>query len=147
MSSALKFAFAAVIALVVSGCATGPKYAEVKSSLPALSAEQGRIWLYRSGTMFGSAIQPAVMINDAKVGESKPGGFFIVDRPPGNYEVTLSTEVERKLTFTLERGQERFVRMSVGLGVVVYRVYPELKNADEARAEIAGLSYTGVVQK
>jgi hypothetical protein len=143
MRTLIRMASSLAIAFVLVGCASGPKYPEVKSSLPALSAEQGRIWFYRSGTMFGSGIQPSVVLNGEKVGESTPGGFFIVDRPPGNYEVMLSTEVERKLTFTLDKGQERFVRMTVGLGVIVYRVYPELKNAEEARAEINGLSFTG----
>ena len=138
---------AAIIALLLAACATGPKYAEVKSAIPALAADHGRIYFYRSGNMFGSGIQPVVMLNGEKVGDSVPGGFFFVDRKPGNYEVLLSTEVERKLTFTLVSGQEQYVRMSVTLGVIVYRVFPELVDAATGMSEIKDLSYTGSVIK
>ena len=132
---------------LLSGCATGPKYAEVASSFPQLAAGQGRIWFYRSSIPFGAAIQPDVMLDGAKVGDSVPGGFFFVDRPAGNHEVLLSTEVERKVTFTLEPRQERHIRMTVGLGLIVYRVYPELADPAEAEKEIRELSYIGAKPK
>jgi hypothetical protein len=128
---------------LLSGCATGPKYGEVKQSIPALKQTEGRIFFYRSGNPFGSGIQPSVMLNGNKVGESTPGGFFFVDMNPGPMEIVLSTEVERKLTFTLSAGQVRYVRMSVGLGVIVYRVYPELVDESAGQSEIVDLSYTG----
>ena len=128
---------------LLGGCATGPKYGEVKQSIPSLKQAEGRIFFYRSGNPFGSAIQPSVMLNGNKVGDSAPGGFFFVDTKPGPMEVTLSTEVDRKATFTLTAGQVRYVRMSVGLGVIVYRVYPELVDDSVGQGEIAGLSYTG----
>jgi hypothetical protein len=55
----------------------------------------------------------------------------------------MGTEVERKLTFTLEAGQERFVRTSISLGLLVGRPHAELVDAKEAREEISTLSYTG----
>jgi hypothetical protein len=134
---------AATLALFLAACASGPKYGEIKGSIPSLAADKGRIYFYRSGTMFGSGIQPSVLLNGEKVGDSVPGGFYFLDRNPGNYEVLLSTEVERKLTFTLAQGQEQYVRMSVGFGVVVYRVYPELVDVATGRAEIQDLSYIG----
>lgn len=133
----------AMSALALIGCATGPKYTEVKSSIPALSPDSGRIYFYRSGNMFGSGIQPSVKLNGLVVGESKPGGFFYVDVPPADYEVVLSTEVDKKLTFSLEKQQEKCVRMSVGLGVIVYRVYPELIEPAVCNTEIQDMSYTG----
>jgi hypothetical protein len=87
------------------------------------------------------------MLNGAKVGESKPGGFFYVDRAPGNYEVLLSTEVDRKVTFTLEPRQERYIRMTVSLGVIIYRVYPELVDPADGSKEIVEASYIGATQK
>ena len=147
MNIAHRSIITAVIAFALSACATGPKYAEVQSSIPALDPAKGRIYFYRSGNPFGSGIQPSVMLNGGKVGDSVPGGFFFVDRDPGNHEVLLSTEVDRKLTFTLAKGQEQYVRMSVTLGVIVYRVFPELVDAAAAREEIRDLSYIGEVLK
>jgi hypothetical protein len=39
--------FLALLAVVVSGCASGPKYSEIKDSIPPLDPEQGRIFFYR----------------------------------------------------------------------------------------------------
>ena len=125
------------------GCATGPKYMEVQSNIPPVEPEKGRIYFYRSANMFGSGIQPTVNLNGEKVSDSKPGGFFFVDRAPGDYEVVLSTEVDKKLTFPLDTGEEKYVRMTVGLGVIVYRVYPELIPRSDALKEIQELSYIG----
>lgn len=136
-----------LLALGLTGCATGPKYQEVKNSIPGLSSENGRIYFFRSGSMMGAGIQPDVKLNGTVVGSSTPGGFFYVDVPPSNYEVVLSTEVERKLTFVLEKSQEKCVRMSVGLGVLVYRVYPELIDSSQCVTELQDLSYTGAPQK
>lgn len=129
--------------LALAGCATGPKYSEVRSTIPQLSADKGRIYFYRSANIFGSGIQPSVKLNGNVVGESKPGGFFYVDVPPGDYEVVLTTEVDKKLTFSLNKRQERCVRMTVGLGVVVYRVYPEIVDATQCEKELVDLSYVG----
>jgi len=132
-----------LLAGMMAGCATGPKYEEVRGGFPSLDADKGRIYFYRSSNPFGSAIQPSVMLNGEKVGDSRPGGFFFVDHPPGNQEVNLTTEVEKKLTFTLDPRQDQYVRMSVGLGFVVYRVYPELVDKKTGEEELKGLSYTG----
>ncbi len=134
-----------LLAGLLTGCATGPKYEEVRGGFATLAAEQGRIYFFRSSNPFGSGIQPSVMLNGEKVGDSKPGGFFFVNRTPGNYEVNLTTEVDKKLTFTLEPRQEQYVRMSVGLGVIVYRVYPELVDKKTGEEDLKGLSYTGQV--
>ena len=147
MHKAIRLLLAVASLALLSACASGPKYNEVAKTFPALAVDQGRIWFYRSGTMFGAGIQPNVMLNAVKVGDSVPGGFFYVDRPAGNYEVLLSTEVERKVTFTLEPRQERYIRMTVGLGVIVYRVYPELVDPAEGRAEITEASYIGTKSK
>lgn len=137
----------AALALTVTGCATGPKYTEVKSAIPSISQDKGRIYFYRSGTMFGSAIQPSVNLNGVVVGDSKPGGFFYVDVPPANYEVTLSTEVDKKLTFTLDKQEQKCVRMSIGFGVLAARVYPELAEPAICDTEIQDMSYTGSATK
>ena len=143
MILATRIAVLGLLAGLLTGCATGPKYEEVRGGFATLPADQGRIYFFRSSNPFGSGIQPSVMLNGEKVGDSQPGGFFFVDRAPGNYEVNLTTEVERKLTFTLESGQEQYVRMSVGLGVLVYRVYPELVDKKTGEEELKGLSHIG----
>jgi hypothetical protein len=130
---------AVAMLLLGTGCATGPKYAEVVSTLPALGPSQGQIYFYRPSA-FGAAVQPDIKLNGVKVGTAKPHGFYFVDRAPGDYEVSAATETEKKLTFTLEAAQERFVRLKIQLGVLVGRIVPELVDRAEADGEIKGLS-------
>lgn len=131
------------VALLLGACASGPKMAEVSSSIPAIKPGEGRIYFYRSSSMLGAAIQPNIMLNGQVVGESKPGGFFFADAKPGPVEVSTSTEVEKKLTFMLEPGQTRYVRTVVRFGLAVGRVYPELVDSAEGTKALAESSYTG----
>ncbi len=70
-------------------------------------------------------------------------GVFFVDRAPGNMEVVCSSEVDEKHSFTVAAGETRYVKSTVGLGILVYRIIPELVDENEAKKEIADLAYTG----
>jgi len=133
--------FAAVlVVLAFTGCASGPKYAEVRPTLASPAPSQGRIIFYRPSA-FGAAVQPDIKLNGQKVGTAKPHGFYFVDRAPGSYEVTAATETEKKLTFTLEPRQERFVRLKIQMGLMVGRIIPELVDKSEAESELKDLAY------
>jgi hypothetical protein len=133
------------LAIVLSGCASGIKHKDMTGSIPALQSNQGRIYFLRSSSMLGAALQPSIKLNGKDVGESKPGGFFFVDSKPGNQEVMCSTEVDKKLTFTLDKGETKYVKTSIGLGLFVGRVIPELVSQEDAQKELSDLSYTGTV--
>ncbi|MBF0309001.1 MAG: DUF2846 domain-containing protein [Magnetococcales bacterium] len=130
------------ILLVLSGCASGPKYTEMLSRIPELSQDNGRIYLYRS-TTFGAALQPTIKINNNIVGESIARGFVYVDRPAGTYLVETSTEDDGRISVNLEKGRTKYVRLGVGFGLLVGRVYPELVDEKLGASEIMDLSYTG----
>lgn len=132
--------FAATPLLLLSGCATGPKYTEVVSTIPSLAPSQGRIYFYRPSA-FGLALQPDINLNGQKVGTAKPYGFYFVDRAPGTYDVTAAAETDKKLTFTLEPRQERFVRLKFQMGVFVGRIMQELVDKAEAEGELKELSF------
>jgi hypothetical protein len=131
------------LSIVMSACAAGPKLAEMKSSIPILKSDEGRIYFYRSNSMVGAAIQPSITLNGKVVGSSRPGGFFFVDQTPGPMEVATSTEVEKKLTFILEPGQTRYVRTVIGLGLLAARVYPELVDNATGEQALEEASYIG----
>ena len=97
-----------LIALTLSACASGVKFTEMNPSTMPKEQDSGRIFFYRT-TVLGAALQPDIKLNGTKVGDSVAQGFFYVDRPAGNYEVVTSTEVDRKVTFVLEKAQTRFV--------------------------------------
>lgn len=129
--------------MLLSACATsGTKFSEMGASMSAPKPDTGRIYFYRT-TVLGAALQPAVRLNGEVVGKAVPRGFFYADCPPGNYQVATETEVERKLTFTLDAGQLRYVRLSVSMGFWVGHVYGELIDEAKGQEEIADMRYTG----
>lgn len=131
---------------ILGGCASGPKFTEVKAAIPAVAPDQGRVYFYRSNSVFGAAIQPDIFLNGDKVGTSVPGGFFFVDRLPGDFQVSTTTEVEKQATFTLEKGQQRYIKTTISLGVLAGRVQPELIDPATAEQELIESSYTGTLQ-
>ena len=143
-----RFRVVALLALaaVITGCATGPKFAETSSSMPAVTSGEGRIFFYRSNSMVGAAIQPDVRLNGVVVGPSKPGGFFYVDRPAGSYVASSSTETEKTLSFTLQPGETKYIKMTPGFGVVVGRMVLSVEPAQTARTELASMSYVGATK-
>ena len=85
----------------MAGCAVGPKFDEVASAMPTMKAGGGHIYFLRSGLMVGAAIQPDIKLDGEIVGSSKPGSFFYLDRPAGNYLVSTATETEKTASFVL----------------------------------------------
>lgn len=134
-----------VLALValVAGCATGPKYSEVASRMPSVKPGEGRIFFYRSSSMVGAAVQPDVRLNSEVVGSSKPGGYFYVDRPAGNYVASASTETEKTASFVLAAGETKYLKTSPSFGLVIGRIVITIEPPESARQELASLSHTG----
>lgn len=130
-------------ALFVAGCASGPKYSETASKLLPAKAGEGRVFFYRESSMLGAAVQPDIRLNNEVVGSSKPGGYFYVDRPAGNYVASASTETEKTASFTLAAGETKYLKTSPSFGVVVGRIVITIEAPEKARAELASLSYTG----
>ena len=148
MKKALAYCFlmTGVVALF-AGCAiqnaTGPKHAEVSKIIPALEQDQGRIFIYSWRLKFGGIPQPAIKLNNEMIGKAVPGGFFYVDRPVGEYEISTETEVKRTLSFLLDKGQTRYVRLGMSSGFWELHIYPELVEPKKAQEEINSCSYVG----
>src|SRR5213593_4777538 len=125
MMVATKAFFVVAFSLLFTGCATtGAKFSEMAANLGNLPSDTGRIYIYRAPFFyFGAGVRPEVKLNGEVVGKSVPYGFFYVDKKPGNYVIMTSTEVDRKLSLTLESGQTRYVRLGTSLGFFLHHVY------------------------
>lgn len=135
------------IAAALTGCAaSGPKFTQQEASTPKLSADKGRVYFYRADSFVGGGLRPQVTLDGAPIGKSTPGGYFYVDTNAGSHEAVTSTEVANKLSFVLDKGETKYVRTKVSMGVLVGHVIPELVSADEAQKELSTLSYTGGAQ-
>jgi len=132
------------LAITMVGCASGPKYADVKGSIPALQPDQGRIYFYRPSAI-GAAVQPNIRLNGDVVGEMKSHGFFFVDRSPGNYVVSAQTESEATLQLALQASQTQYVQGSITIGFFVGRPQLTLMDATNALIELQDLAYIGTV--
>jgi hypothetical protein len=139
----LKLAGGMLVGLVLAGCASGIKHKDMAASMPSLKSGEGRIYFLRSASMVGAAIQPEVRLNGHVVGVSRPGGFFFVDRPAGNYVASAATETEKQASFVLNAGETKYVRTSPSFGIVVGRIVVELETPEKATAELPSLGYTG----
>jgi len=124
---------------LLAACAGGPKLSE--SNVPSIPQDQGRIYFYRT-QVIGVAVQPSIRLNGNKVGDCQPNGVFFKDVAPGDYEATVTTEVEHKLTFTIAKSEEKYVRCYITFGLFVGHAVLELVDPEEARGKIAGLSLT-----
>ena len=141
MKSFLKSILILVISLFMISCAaTGPKFTELSSSISILPPDTGRIFIYRT-SFLGGAVQPEVELNGEVIGKAVPAGFFYADRKPGNYEVLTSTEVDRRLSLTLDSGQVRYVRLDVSFGFFVGHIFPVLVEDEVGKKEIQECRY------
>ena len=131
--------------IFLAGCASGPKFSEVSSSILPIPAAEGRIYFFRSSSMMGAAIQPDIRLNGQVVGPSKPGGFFYVDRPAGTYIASTRTEVEKSTTFALATGETKYLRTTPTFGLLVGHIAVEVEDPQKAMAEIQTLSLTGSI--
>ena len=127
---------------VVTGCATGPGYDSMHAAEPAVAASQGRFYFYRDPSFEGWAIQPAIKIDGAKVGDSVPGGYFYVDEPPGTYKITATTEKEEAVNVTIAAGQSRYIRFDISMGLLIGHVSPSIIDPEQAAVEIKKCHFT-----
>lgn len=136
--------FLVLTALVLLvGCATsGPKFSELSPTISNMPLDTGRLYIYRPSSV-GAAIRPDVKLNGEVIGEAISWGFFYVDVKPGSYEILTSTEVDRKLSLLLNKGQTRYVRLNIALGFFVGHVYPELVENEVGEKEIHDCRYIG----
>jgi hypothetical protein len=128
--------------VLLPSCATGPAYAEMAGTIPPVPADKGRIYFYRISA-FGAAVQPAVRLDGVEVGTAQPKGFFYVDAAPGSHFAETTTEVSRRLTFMLDKGQTRYVKLSISMGFAVGHVYPELVDDAAGMKDVTECKYTG----
>jgi hypothetical protein len=127
--------------LLLVGCASGPTFAQLHASEPAVANDSARIYFYREASMVGSALQPGIYVNAEKVGSAVPGGYFYVDRPAGDYDITTTTEKTETVHTTLKPGDTRYVRFDIGLGVFVGHVIPSLVLPEQGATEIIKCHY------
>jgi hypothetical protein len=128
-----------VLCLLITSCASGPKFTDYTNRLPAPTQGEGRIWFYRESRYFGSLLQPDILLNGEKIGKAKPGSFFYIDRPAGNYVVTCETAQINECRVVLAPQSTSYVRFTIAMGVWIGNVVPQEVSPMTALKELADL--------
>jgi hypothetical protein len=115
----------------------------MRATEPPPVSTVGRFYLYRSDSMAGAAVQPSIKINEVKVGDAVPGGYFYVDEAPGTYKISATTETEESISATIAAGQTRYIRFDISMGVFVGHVAPSIIDPDQGSVEIRTMHYIG----
>jgi hypothetical protein len=133
---------------LLSGCASGPTYKDMHSGLAMPAPGNGRIFVYRSNSPLGMAIQPEVKLDENWVmGHAQPGGFFYADCPVGSHTLSCTTETECKATVPVAPGAASFVRLEPQIGLVVGHIQPVAVDPTQGEKEIQGYHYIGPAQQ
>jgi hypothetical protein len=131
------------VVLALAACSSpGPPVTEVPAALGAPPEGKGRIYFFRREGPILSAIEPAVVVNDQRVGVSHPGDVFYRDARPGRYVVFLSTDAENPVEFTISAGERRYVETAIDWSVLDTRLTARLVEADEALEAMSPLTLT-----
>jgi hypothetical protein len=132
------------LAALLSACAaTGPMFSDVQASFPPLRANEGRIFIFRANTLVGAAVRPEVRLNGTVVGSPQPGSFLFVDRPAGRYTASARTESESQVSFEIAGGQNAYISLQIGMGLLVGRPQLALHGPAEGHSALQGLAYAG----
>lgn len=146
MKSWFKGLAAAAIVTVLAGCAGG-KYEALQGSIPPIAQGNGRIYFYQPQATNLAAAQQKMRVNGDVVGRNKPGAFFFVDRPAGSYVVTNLYWTGDGVSFMLDPGQSRYIRVMAevyGATGAVGNLSMRLVDPPElAESEMRGLRYWG----
>lgn len=115
------------IVIVLTGCsATGPRYSEHKSTIPALTSESSRIFFFRNSRFMSGGSDAEIYINDKKVGECADDAYFFTDTVPGHVKIkteTFGTLGSHEIEKELEGGNEYYFEILVNTAYVYSSVF------------------------
>ena len=139
------------VALILAGCAGSRNtYSLVSAQFPQISAGQGRVYFYRwkEAIAYGERKNTKISLNDQKLGTLRTHCFFFADSPAGVYFVKCQTGLfdpkqgEHKLTFTLNAGETKYIRITELSGLITSDANPTLEHEEDAIKDLSMCVYT-----
>jgi hypothetical protein len=128
-------------ALLLTGCATGPKYSVYRTTLALPPPGMGRIWFYRRSVFFGDGLEPSIKLDGTKVGDSIAGSFFQVETSPGAHNVSTATEKKYDVTVSVTTNADSYVQFYILPGILIGRVVPTIMNEADALPAMGKMTY------
>ncbi len=109
----------ATVSLSISACTEGPAYEEAVASQSAIPAGRGRIAVYRTQTVQGFGVKPAVLVDGLPTGKCEVDSVFFVDVSPGQHTVSASTMESSVARVNVTAGHTSFILCTIEVGALM----------------------------
>jgi hypothetical protein len=134
------------IALVSIGTVENTFAAKFKDvPLPAVETGKGRVFIYRTKSVFGAAMRSPIYVNAKMIGKSKRGTIGYLDLAPGMYDITTEGQAfsdnEGGVNFALLSGQTLYVKTWIGGSGFINRTNVSIIDPKEANVDIPKLKF------
>lgn len=130
------------LAIVLSGCASGPKFQQYSEQLSPLSDDQTRVFIYRPGSG-ASSVNPGIKIDGKTVGQVPAKSFIVANIKPGGRLFTTTANPRVVQSIYVKKGAETYIRLTAKKGFTVNEVKASMVKSEIARSEIAETTYAG----
>lgn len=100
--------------LLVSCSSTGAAFKPAP-----IPAGKGVVYVYRQPKMMGSGVFGTVKANGTPITKIKNGGYYPYIASPGNNHFTVTTETTNKADVAVEKGSEKYLKTTIGMGLFV----------------------------
>ncbi|MCW9732730.1 DUF2846 domain-containing protein [Avibacterium sp. 20-15] len=126
--------------LILTGCAKVPVASEAENiqakQFDAPPNNKSGIYIYRDGSIFGSALKKSLYIDGKFIGESARNVYFYQQVIPGAHKISTESEFSNNdLHITTEGGKNYFIEQYIRPGLFVGGA--NLKQIDEEKAKAA----------
>ena len=88
--------------------------------------------------MMGAAVSGTVKANNTPITKIKNGGYFPYVCAPGNNHFTVTTESTNEANVMVEKGSTKYLKTTVGMGIVVGRLKFTEVSPQIGESEITG---------
>jgi len=125
-----------IFSLGLTGCATlGPVYQKVEK----IPENTGVVNVYRPSSFAGGGVSPTLYTDKGKTPLSKiyQGGYFTYFAKPGEVDFSAATETESSVTLDIKSGQVYYVKLTIGIGILVGRPHLTVVSPEIGEKEIA----------
>lgn len=121
-------------AALMSSCgASGPGFKPVTPP-----AGKGVVYIYRQSSMVGAGVFGTVKANNTPITRIKNGGYYPYIASPGNNHFTVSTEATNEADVAVEKGSEKYLKTTIGMGLLVGHLKFSEVSPEIGRNEISG---------
>jgi Protein of unknown function (DUF2846) len=114
-SSTSIFGFMFISAVIVGCSASGPAF----KPIDPLPDGKGAVYIYRESSFVGGGVYGTVTADKIPITKIHNGGYFPYIANPGSVHFEVSTEATNEADVTIEVGKEKYLKTTVGMGLLV----------------------------